>query len=80
MKTLGAFVAVICTIFVMALPRLVHAAPVQAGTIDISYMPPKNTAHQTLYELLKEYRALEKLQELLSRFSLPLGPLKPRTA
>ena len=71
MKTLGAFVVVICMIFVVALPRQVHAAPAEAGTIHISYAPPKNPAHQTLYELLKEYRALERLQELLSRFRLP---------
>ena len=72
MKTLGAFVVVICMIFVVALPRLGHAAPAEAGTIQhFDYAPPKNPAHQTLYELLKEYRALEKLQELLSRFRLP---------
>jgi hypothetical protein len=48
-----------------------QAAPAQAAQIGISYVPPKNPAHQPLYEQLKEHRALEKLQGLLSRFRLP---------
>jgi hypothetical protein len=68
---LGAFVAAICMAFVPALPGAVQAAPAQAAQIGISYVPPKKPAHQALYELLKEYGALEKLQELLGRFRLP---------
>lgn len=39
--------------------------------IDVAYLPPKDPQHQPLYELLKDKRALEKLQEILSAFRLP---------
>jgi Putative metallopeptidase len=39
--------------------------------VSVSYVPPKNPAHQVIYERLKERRALEKLQEILSPFRLP---------
>ncbi len=38
--------------------------------VSISYVPPKNPAHQEVYELLKERQSLEKLQEFLSPFRL----------
>jgi hypothetical protein len=38
--------------------------------IRISYVSPKNPAHQEVYELLKERQSLEKFQELLSPFRL----------
>ena len=36
----------------------------------ISYVPPKNPAHQQVYEILKERQSLEKLQEFLSPYQL----------
>jgi hypothetical protein len=32
---------------------------------------PKDPAHQTIYQQLKQLRALERIQELLSPFRLP---------
>ena len=46
-----------------------------AGTrvdhVSIRYVPPKNSAHQQIYDQLKHGRALEKLQRFLSPFRLP---------
>jgi Putative metallopeptidase len=36
------------------------------------YYPPKNPAHQQIYDMLREKRALEKLQEVFSPFRLPI--------
>ena len=38
----------------------------------VEYVPPTNPAHQPLYEMLKERRALEKLQQIFSPFRLPV--------
>ena len=43
----------------------------QPNRVSVSYVPPKNPAHERIYKDLKEHRALEKLQELLSPFQLP---------
>jgi len=40
--------------------------------IRIEYVLPKNPDHQVVYDLLKERRALEKLQEIFSPFRLPI--------
>ena len=47
------------------------AAEYKSNQIRIEYDPPKNPAHQPIYELLKEVRALERVQTLLSPFRLP---------
>ena len=39
-------------------------AAAEPGQIDVAYLPPKNPAHQPLYELLKGKHALEKIQAL----------------
>jgi hypothetical protein len=39
--------------------------------VSVSYVPPKNLAHQPIYRLLKEARFLEKLQEFTSAVRLP---------
>jgi hypothetical protein len=46
-----------------------HAAP--ASGVSVSYAPPKDLAHQSIYEQLKKIRFLEQLQEFLSPFQLP---------
>ncbi len=46
-------------------------AAAKANRVSISYVPPKNPAHQRIYERLKERRVLEKLQEFVSPFRLP---------
>ena len=38
--------------------------------VRISYVPPKNPAHQQAYDILKERQSLEKLQEFLSPYQL----------
>src|SRR5258707_7980109 len=43
----------------------------QPGRVSVSYLPPKNPAHEPIYEQLKEIRFLEKVQEFLSRVRLP---------
>src|SRR5262245_6416348 len=40
--------------------------------IRVEYVLPSNPAHQPLYELLKQHRTLEKLQEVFSPFRLPI--------
>ena len=45
-------------------------ATVKTNQVSINYVPPKNPAHQQVYELLKERQSLEKLQEFLSPFRL----------
>jgi len=44
----------------------------RASRIRIEYVPPKNPEHQKIYEMVKERRALEALQQILSPFRLPL--------
>jgi hypothetical protein len=70
MKAILAFAAV-CVVLALGPPAMAQNAPARAGRISVVYEPPKNAAHRTIYDLLKEHRALEKLQELLSPFRLP---------
>ena len=44
----------------------------QPGRIRITYDPPKNPEHQKLYEMLKQDRALEMVEQMLSPFRLPV--------
>ncbi len=53
----------------------VKASPAKANQfktnqIRISYVAPENPAHKPIYELLKERKSLEQLQEFLSPFRL----------
>jgi Putative metallopeptidase len=50
---------------------LARTEPPQPGRVSVSYLAPKNPAHQPIYEQLKEVRFLEKVQEFLSRVRLP---------
>jgi hypothetical protein len=52
-------------------PNAAPAQRAQTSRIKIAYVPPKNPEHQPIYERLKEARALEKLQQILSPFRLP---------
>jgi hypothetical protein len=40
----------------------------QAGRVSIAYVPPENSTLQDLYVFLRERRALERVQEILSPF------------
>jgi hypothetical protein len=44
----------------------------RTNRIRIEYVPPKNPAHQKVYDLVKEHRALEKLQQIFAPFRFPL--------
>ena len=70
-KPLAALLAALCTICIFAAPAAAQSAPGGAGRVRVAYLPPKKPAHQALHQLLKEHRALEKLQQLLSPFRLP---------
>ena len=43
----------------------------QPNRIRIEYDPPKNPAHQPIYEMIKERRVLEKMQTIFSPFKFP---------
>src|SRR5262245_55230076 len=64
-----------CIKVVLLLASLCLVAPGasadEPNRIDIAYLPPKNPAHQPLYELLTSRHVLEKIQALLSPFRLP---------
>jgi len=64
----------ICAISLSLLVIPVEAvlADAQSKRIGIEYEPPKNPAHQPLYDMLKQHRVLEKLQEIFSPFQLPI--------
>src|SRR5689334_10704735 len=40
------------------------------GPIRIEYVPPKNPAHQKIYEKVREHRALETLRQIYSPFRM----------
>jgi putative metallopeptidase DUF4344 len=51
-----------------------QTAPTQSGQpsrVSIVYVPPQNSAFQQLYDLLRERRALERIQEILSPLQVP---------
>jgi Putative metallopeptidase len=47
------------------------AAPYKSNQIRVEYALPKNPAHQSIYDRLKQARALERIQTLLSPLRLP---------
>ena len=47
------------------------AATFKSKQIRVEYVAPKNPAHQPIYERLKQARALERIQRLLSPIRLP---------
>ncbi len=67
---IAAFISGISMGLLMAAPTAAQS-PTDAGRVRIAYSAPKNPAHQPLHALLKEHRALEKLQQLLTPFRLP---------
>jgi hypothetical protein len=45
--------------------------PMKSGQIKIAYVSPPNPGHQAIYELMKDRRVLERMQEYLSPLRLP---------
>jgi hypothetical protein len=65
---------VLVIIWMVLAPEIVttvQAAAARANRVSVSYVPPKNPAHQPIYEQLKEVSYLEKLQQFLTPFRLP---------
>ena len=67
----GVLFSAVC-LSLLVMPVNLAIADAQSKRIAIEYEPPKNPAHQPLYEMLKERRVLEKLQEIFSPFQLPI--------
>jgi Putative metallopeptidase len=70
-RILGVLFSTLC-LSLHVIPIKVAIADAQSKRIGIKYEPPKNPAHQPLYEMLKEHRVLERLQEIFSPFQLPI--------
>ena len=50
---------------------LATAAPYKSDQIRVEYVLPTNQAHQAIYDRIKQVRALEHIQTLLSPLRLP---------
>ena len=59
------------TVLVSEIVTTVQTASARGSRVSVTYVAPKDAAHQPIYEHLKELRFLEKLQEFLSPFQLP---------
>ena len=59
-------------LYIAGAPTNTPALEPQKGPVFIEYEPPKNPAHQKVYELVKERRGLEIFKELLSPFRIPV--------
>jgi hypothetical protein len=70
-RLVGVPFAAVC-LLLLVMPAKVAIADAQSRRIGIEYVPPKNPEHQHLYEMLKEHRVLERLQEIFSPFQLPI--------
>ena len=64
-------VVIAWTVLVPEMVTTAQAAAARASRVSVSYVPPKDPAHQAIYEQLKQLRFLEKLQQFLTPFRLP---------
>ena len=55
----------------LSVPAGAQTPQLKAHRIDISYVKPKNPAHQQIYAMVKEYRLLEHFQDYLGHMRLP---------
>ena len=63
--------AVVLPNFSLAQSQTAPTQSDQPSRVSGVYVPPQNSAFQQLYDLLREGRALEKIQEILSPLQLP---------
>jgi hypothetical protein len=69
--SIGLLSCAVC-ISLAAMPFMAAAAPeTHANRIRIEYFPPKDPAYNPIYERLKHYHALERLQGIFSPLLLP---------
>ena len=55
--------------FLIAVPA--GAATLEPDRVGVEYVPPKSSAHNALYKLVREQRILEEIRDLLEPFRLP---------
>lgn len=67
-SSFAAFAGVLCFTVTFAFPA---DAAERFDRISVNYVQPKDPAYHAIYQQLKEVRALERVQELLSPFRLP---------
>jgi hypothetical protein len=48
-----------------------EATTLEPDRVDVEYVPPKSSAHNALYKLVREQRILEEIRDLLEPFRLP---------
>jgi putative metallopeptidase DUF4344 len=65
-------VSAICVVLATTSQTLTAAPDAETNRIRIEYFRPTNPALLSTYELVKEQRVLEKLQEIFSPFRLPI--------
>ena len=70
-RLFGILFCAVC-LLLLVIPVKLAIADAQSRRIGIEYVPPKNPEHQHIYEMLKEHRVLEKLQDIFSPFQLPI--------
>ena len=63
--------AVILLNFSLAQSQTAPTQSDQPSRVSIEYVPSQNSAFQPLYDLLRERRALERIQEILSPLQVP---------
>jgi hypothetical protein len=54
-----------------AAPFKPDAPALKPNRVDVEYVPPKSSAHEALYKLVRERRLLEKIRDLLAPIRLP---------
>jgi len=57
-----------CTSVSAMLATPLTADEAKINRILVEYVPPTNPDHEALYQLLKDKRALERLQDIFTRF------------
>lgn len=53
-------------------PHALAATDAQPNRIRVEYIEPKSPDHQAIYQIIKDRRVLEKLQEIFGAFRLPI--------
>ena len=48
-----------------------EATTLEPDRVDVEYVPPRSSAHNALYKLVREQRILEEIRDLLEPFRLP---------
>jgi hypothetical protein len=71
LRRLPRLIAAACVSFLVMSHLPAAIADTQANRIRIEYFNPRNPDYKSVYEMLKERRTLEKLQEIFSPLRLP---------